>query len=186
MSFRIARRAADVHRATEIDQRNPELRSAATPQCALGLRDYHFKRWTNDTFNQMPAPRRPVGEAQHDVNVQARLSIVSHRKVADRAQHFTLLVDGDLAIRLVREIKPADNRALERSDRGERSTADLLFIRIASQFRECFGATVEDDDMDFRRGRRTRDDPGLHEGTSGTANDTAKPRFPVGRNLTPL
>jgi hypothetical protein len=58
----------------------------------------------------MPAARGAVGQAKDNVNVKARLAVVAHSDVTDRAQNLALLTDLDLLVRLLVEVEPADGR----------------------------------------------------------------------------
>ncbi len=64
-------------------------------------------------FEEMASSGRAVREAEHDVNVEARLVVVADCNVPNGAQHLTLLIHFDFLVGLAGEIKPAHRRSFD-------------------------------------------------------------------------
>ena len=78
------------------------------------------------------------------VDVQGRLAL-GFRDIADQRQHLDLLVDRNALVVLRGPVEIADDRALERADRGQRSGVDLLLADELLQGADRLVAMSEDD-----------------------------------------
>src|SRR5262245_60461081 len=90
--------------AAGIDQCDPEIGPLLSPQRYRAFRQHHLERRPHDAREEMPAAGRAVGEPEHNVDVQARVAVVTNGDIADGAQHLALLVDLDLAVILRSEV----------------------------------------------------------------------------------
>ena len=99
-----------------------------------GVDQYDLQRGSNPTLEKVPATRRPVGQAENNVNVKTRIAVVADRNVADRAQDFALFGDLDFLVSLLLDIEPADGGFLESTDSSQGCRSNSGFVR---EFRQC-------------------------------------------------
>jgi len=101
---------------------------------------------TDLAVEEMPATRRAVGQAENDMNMEARFPVVPDGNVADRAQYLALLRDLDLLLRLPVDVEPTNGRPLEGSDCRQRCRRDAGVVREFREGRESLFSGVENDD----------------------------------------
>ena len=97
-------------------------------------------------FEEMASSGRAVREAEHDVNVEARVVVVADCNVPNGAQHLTLLIHFDFLVGLAGEIKPAHRRSFEGADRRQRGGRNPRFPRKSLKTRKCLLAIVQGHD----------------------------------------
>src|SRR5690349_10222528 len=103
----------------------------------------------------MAAAQRAVLQAEHGVKMEAGLTVIALRDIAEQAQHLALLADFDRLVYLGHEIEPADLRMCESADCRDRGTRDLLptrefgngfeglFALIQYQHKHALGAVID-------------------------------------------
>ena len=120
-----------------------------------------FERRPDDAFQEMPAARRAVLQAEHRMHMQAGLAVVADGDIAQQAQPLALLVDLDRAVRLGAQVEPSDGHALEGANGAERCAAQTVPVGEVGECRERFVAGIEHDD-EGAFARVLPDQPGLH------------------------
>ena len=111
---------ASVARGRKIDQCDPEVRPLLSSKRCGDFSEDGFERRPHDACQQVAAPRRAVGEPQHDVDMKAGFTVIADGDIPDRTEHFALLIDLDLAVALRGHVEPAHCCPLEGADRRQR------------------------------------------------------------------
>src|ERR1700692_575865 len=91
----------------------------------------------------MTSPHGAVAKPEYGVEMQAGLAVVALRNVADQAQYFALLIDGNRTVSPGSEIEPTDLRALERSDRRDRCRANGLLVGKGADSRKSLFVLIQ-------------------------------------------
>src|SRR6202021_3550010 len=91
----------------------------------------------------MTSPHGAVAKPEYGVESHAGLSVVALRNVADQAQYFALLIDGNRIVSPGSEIEPTDLGALERSDRRDRCRADGLIVGKGADSRKSLFVLIQ-------------------------------------------
>src|SRR3984893_265396 len=91
----------------------------------------------------MTSPHGAVAKPEYGVEMQAGLAVVALRNVADQAQYFALLIDGNRIVSPGSEIEPTDLGALERSDRRDPCRADGLLVGKGADSRKSLFVLIQ-------------------------------------------
>src|SRR6202023_1560463 len=108
--------------------------------------DCDFKNGSDVTTEKGASPHAAVTKPEHRVEVQAWLTVVSLRDVAEQTQYSALLIDGNRLVSFGHQIKPSDLCAFERPDRRDRSCLDRLLIGKGRHSRKGLFALIQDQD----------------------------------------
>jgi hypothetical protein len=85
------------------------------------------------------------------MDMQTGLAVIAKRDIPNRAKHLTLLVHGDLFVRLPREIKPANRSAFQSANCCKRRRSYTGFARETLQTGESLFATLQDKNAGVQR-----------------------------------
>jgi hypothetical protein len=85
------------------------------------------------------------------MDVQTGLAVIAKRDIPNRAKHLTLLVHGNLFVRLLGEIKPANRSAFESANGGKRRRSYTGFARETLETGESLVATIQDKNAGVQR-----------------------------------
>jgi hypothetical protein len=135
--------------AFQIDKGDPDIGLLLPSQFGRRIDHNDLKRRPYLAFDKMTAARRAVRQAEHDVNVKARLAIVADGDVSDCAQDLALLRDLDSLVGFLVKIEPPDHGLLEGPDGGKGRRVNPGIVCEFRQSRKCLFAGIEDDDAGF-------------------------------------
>jgi hypothetical protein len=76
--------------------------------------------------------------------MQARLTVVAGRDVADEAEDFTLFFNGNGSVFALLDIEPSHLGAFEGAQRGQRRSRDIRLFSEAADGSECLLALIQD------------------------------------------
>src|ERR1700685_3114893 len=112
--------------------------------------DHHFQRRRYVRVENMAGTSCSVWTPHHHVRMNYGLSLIESDIAAHR-DHFVLTVDGNLLVHLALGIEPSQRRSIQRSDSGEMSARNVVFLRKLQQSGKGLVSLVEDDRILFRR-----------------------------------
>ena len=124
---------------SQIDQGDAEVVMLASAEANCAFPDYDFEGRMNGTPDEMAAFGRAILEAEDDMHVQARFTIVSNRDVADRAQNLRLPIDGDFPVSAGCEVEKPERCGAEGADGSQGCPGYAFILRKAGNgFKRLF------------------------------------------------